>query len=554
MANLLTQTIEQISREKGIDQQVVHEALEDAMVAAAKKYFKTEEDLQARFDPDNGTIDVFAVKKIVEEVEDSLTEMSLEEALEVDETFELDDYIEIPKPTVDLGRIAAQTAKQVIFQKVREAEREIIFAEFSEQIGQLVNAIVRRTEGRDIILDIGRSEAILPYSEQSQNEQYKPGDRVRAVIVKVHRLSKGPQIVVSRSDPSLLIRLFEMEIPEVYDSTVVIQNAVREGGERAKVAVASRDVAVDPVGACVGMKGSRINAVIRELRGEKIDIIKYSEDIVEYTTNALNPAKISNILVVDPIAKILEVIVGEEQLSLAIGRKGQNVRLASRLLGWEINIKSAAEKKQEILNQMDRITGTPEVSDSLSKLEGVGAKTVAKLGEAGIDSIQELADQSVESLSAVPGLGPKTAKKLIEAAKAFDGLPVAEESDEGMEAEEESQAKVASVSEEIVEEAAEDSGDDEEVVEEVAEDSGDGEKVVEEAAEDSGDSEEVVEEAAEDSGDSEEVVEEAAEDSGDSEEFGRTVEEAAEDSGESEEPVAEPVGESNDSMGVAEKE
>ena len=551
MANLLTQTIEQISREKGIDQQVVHEALEDAMVAAAKKYFKTEEDLQARFDPDNGTIDVFAVKKIVEEVEDSLTEMSLEEALEVDETFELDDYIEIPKPTVDLGRIAAQTAKQVIFQKVREAEREIIFAEFSEQISQLVNAIVRRTEGRDIILDIGRSEAILPYSEQSQNEQYKPGDRVRAVIVKVHRLSKGPQIVVSRSDPSLLIRLFEMEIPEVYDSTVVIQNAVREGGERAKVAVASRDVAVDPVGACVGMKGSRINAVIRELRGEKIDIIKYSEDIVEYTTNALNPAKISNILVVDPIAKILEVIVGEEQLSLAIGRKGQNVRLASRLLGWEINIKSAAEKKQEILNQMDRITGTPEVSDSLSKLEGVGAKTVAKLGEAGIDSIQELADQSVESLSAVPGLGPKTAKKLIEAAKAFDGLPVAEESDEGMEAEEESQAKVASVSEEIVEEAAEDSGDDEEVVEEVAEDSGDGEKVVEEAAEDSGDSEEVVEEAAEDSGDSEEVVEEAAEDSGDSEE---TVEEAAEDSGESEEPVAEPVGESNDSMGVAEKE
>ena len=523
MANLLTQTIEQISREKGIDQQVVHEALEDAMVAAAKKYFKTEEDLQARFDPDNGTIDVFAVKKIVEEVEDSLTEMSLEEALEVDETFELDDYIEIPKPTVDLGRIAAQTAKQVIFQKVREAEREIIFAEFSEQIGQLVNAIVRRTEGRDIILDIGRSEAILPYSEQSQNEQYKPGDRVRAVIVKVHRLSKGPQIVVSRSDPSLLIRLFEMEIPEVYDSTVVIQNAVREGGERAKVAVASRDVAVDPVGACVGMKGSRINAVIRELRGEKIDIIKYSEDIVEYTTNALNPAKISNILVVDPIAKILEVIVGEEQLSLAIGRKGQNVRLASRLLGWEINIKSAAEKKQEILNQMDRITGTPEVSDSLSKLEGVGAKTVAKLGEAGIDSIQELADQSVESLSAVPGLGPKTAKKLIEAAKAFDGLPVAEESDEGMEAEEESQAKVASVSEEIVEEAAEDSGDSEEVVEEVAEDSGDSEEVVEEAAEDSGDSEE-------------------------------TVEEAAEDSGESEEPVAEPVGESNDSMGVAEKE
>ena len=428
MSNPLSQTIEQISREKGISPQIVQEALEDAMVAAAKKYFKTEEDLQARYDPESGTIDVFAVKKVVEEAVDPLTEMSLEEALEVDETFEVDDYVEIPKPTVDLGRIAAQTAKQVIFQKVREAEREIIFEEFSQQIGQLVNAIVRRTEGRDIILDIGRTEAILPYSEQSQNEQYKLGDRVRAVIIKVHRLSKGPQIIVSRSDPSLLIRLFEMEIPEVYDNTVVIQNAVREGGERAKVAVASRDDAVDPVGACVGMKGSRINAVIRELRGEKIDIIKYSEDISEYTINALNPARISNILIVDPIEKILEVIVVEDQLSLAIGRKGQNVRLASRLLGWEINIKSAAEKKQEILEQMDRITGGSKPADSLSKLEGIGEKTLVKLRGAEIDSIEKLAAQSVESLSAIPGLGPKTAEKLLEASKASGGTPPVEES------------------------------------------------------------------------------------------------------------------------------
>ncbi len=457
MANLLNQTIEQISREKGIDPQLVHEALEDAMVAAAKKYFKTEEDLQARFDSETGTIDVFAVKRVVEEVAEPLTEMSLEEALEVDETFVVDDYIEIPKPTVDLGRIAAQTAKQVIFQKVREAEREIIFAEFSEQIGQLVNAIVRRNEGRDIVLDIGRTEAILPYSEQSQNEQYKLGDRVRAVIIKVHRLSKGPQIVVSRSDPSLLIRLFEMEIPEVYDSTVVIQNAVREGGERAKVAVASRDDAVDPVGACVGMKGSRINAVIRELRAEKIDIIQYSDDIIEYTTNALNPAKISNILITDPVEKILEVIVGEDQLSLAIGRKGQNVRLASRLLGWEINIKSAAEKKQEILDQMDGITSTPAVAgDPVSDLEGVGGKTVLKLREAGIESVQQLAAQSVESLSAIPGLGPKTAEKLLAAAKALGESPSAEEPSED---------------EEIVAETAEESSEEELVVEPVGESS-----------------------------------------------------------------------------------
>lgn len=490
MANLLAQTIEQISREKGIEPQIVHEALEDAMVAAANKFFKTEEDLQARYDPESGTIDVFAVKRIVEEVSDPLTEMSLEEALDVDETFVLDDYIEIPKPTADLGRIAAQTAKQVIFQKVREAEREIIFEEFSEQIGQLVNAIVRRTEGRDIILDIGRTEAILPYSELGQNEQYKLGDRVRAVIIKVHRLSKGPQIVVSRSDPSLLIRLFEMEIPEVFDGTVVIQNAVREGGERAKVAVASRDAAVDPVGACVGMKGSRINAVIRELRGEKIDIIKYSEDIIEYTTNSLNPARISNVLIIDPMEKILEVIVAEDQLSLAIGRKGQNVRLASRLLGWEINIKGAAEKKAEILSQMDSMAAATKAADPLSKLQGVGEKTVAKLIEAKIGSIQELAAQSVESLSAIPGLGPKTAEKLLEAAKKFgEPLPV-DEPAEAVEAEIEPAAEVASVSEEVVEEAAEEPGESEGSVGESTEESGEGETLVAEPVGESSDSKE----------------------------------------------------------------
>ncbi len=418
MTNLLSQSIEQISREKSIAPEVIHEALEDAMVAAANKYFRTDEDLQARYDPETGTIEVFAVKKVVEKVDDEATEMSLEEALTVDETFELDDYIEIPKPTVDLGRIAAQTAKQVILQKVREAEREIIFGEFSEQIGQLVNAIVRRTEGREVVLDIGRTEAVLPFSEQCQDEQYKPGDRIRAVIITVHRLSRGPQIVVSRSDPSLLIRLFEMEIPEVYDGTVVIKNAVREGGERAKVAVASLDDAVDPVGACVGMKGSRINAVIRELRGERIDIIQFSDDIVEYTTNALNPAKISKILIADPSRKVLEVVVPEDQLSLAIGRKGQNVRLASKLLGWEINIKGAEEKKLEILSQLEQL-GVSSEADPLSSLEGVGEKTQSRLREAGIESVQDLSLKSVEDLTAIPRIGLKTAEQLLEAARAL---------------------------------------------------------------------------------------------------------------------------------------
>jgi len=434
MANILSQTIEQISKEKGIEPEVIQHALEDAMVAAAKKYFKTAEELQARYDPETGTIDVFAVKQIVETVTNSETEMSLEEALSIDESFQVGEFVEIPKPTLELGRIAAQTAKQVIFQKVREAEREIVFDEFSGQVGQLVNGIVRRFEGRDLILDMGKTEALLPMSEQSRIEQYKQGDRVRAVIVKVHKLSKGPQIIVSRTDPSLLVRLFEMEIPEVYDGTVQIKAAVREGGERAKVAVASRDDAVDPVGACVGMKGTRINAVIRELKGEKIDIIEYSEEIVEYTMNALNPAKISKVLVVDPSSKILEVIVPEDQLSLAIGKKGQNVRLASRLLGWQIDIKSEEEKKKEILSQMENLE--PEQPENpVEELPGVGEKTLARLQEAGIASVQALASQTIEQLIQIPGIGEKTAQKLVAQAQAsLSGEEAGEEEAAGADA------------------------------------------------------------------------------------------------------------------------
>jgi transcription termination/antitermination protein NusA len=428
MVNTLSQTIEQLSKEKGIDPEVVYRALEDAMVAAARKYFKTEEDLQASIDPETGTIDVFAVKEIVETVENPATQMSLEEALKIDETFEIGDYVEMPKPTLELGRIAAQTAKQVIVQKVREAEREIIFEEFSNQIGNVVNGIIRRFEGRDVILDIGRTEAILPFTEQSRNEQYSLGDRIRAVIIKVHRLAKGPQIVVSRTDPSLLIRLFEGEIPEVYDGTVVIKNAVREGGERAKVAVASNDDTVDPVGACVGMKGSRINAVIRELRGEKIDIISYSQDIVEYTINSLNPAKISRVLLTDPVAKVLEVIVPEDQLSLAIGRKGQNVRLASKLLGWEIDIKSEEEKKLEVLSQMNQLQGErPERPDiPITELPGVGEAIRTRLEQVGITTVQELAAKSLEELLEIQGVGEKTAQRLKQSAGLMLSAPMPE--------------------------------------------------------------------------------------------------------------------------------
>ena len=415
MSNALSQSVEQLSREKGVESKVIYEALEDAMAAAARKHFRTEEDLQARYDPVTGTIEVFAVKRIVEEVEEEETEMALSEALQYDDSFEVGDYLEIPKPPLELGRIAAQTAKQVIFQKVREAERENVFEEYSGQIGQVVHGIVRRYEGGNIVLDIGRTEAVLPYNEQARTEEYRPGDRVRAVIIKVHRLSKGPQIVVSRADPSLLIRLFEAEIPEVYDHTVIIKNAVREAGERAKVAVSSRDDNVDPVGACVGMRGSRINAVIRELRGEKIDIIQYSDDIVEYTINALNPARISKVLVQDPLEKVLEVVVPEDQLSLAIGRKGQNVRLGSKLLGWEINIKSEADKKQEILAQMEQLAAqavqVPE--PDLEELEGLDEETRIRLREAGVQTIEELSKRSVEDLTAIPDIGEESALDIL---------------------------------------------------------------------------------------------------------------------------------------------
>jgi N utilization substance protein A len=421
MSNALSQSIEQLSREKGVESKVIYEALEDAMAAAARKHFRTEEDLQARYDPVNGTIEVFAVKRIVEEVEEEETEMALSEAMQYDDSFEVGDYLEIPKPPLELGRIAAQTAKQVIFQKVREAERENVFEEYSGQIGQVVHGIVRRFEGGNLVLDIGRSEAVLPYSEQARTEEYRMGDRVRAVIIKVHRLSKGPQIVVSRADPSLLIRLFEAEIPEVYDHTVTIKNAVREAGERAKVAVSSRDDNVDPVGACVGMRGSRINAVIRELRGEKIDIIQYSDDIVEYTINALNPARIAKVLIQDPLDKVLEVIVPEDQLSLAIGRKGQNVRLGSKLLGWEINIKSEEDKKQEILAQMEQLAAQALQAPrpDLEELEGLGKETRIRLEEAGVQTIEELSNRSVGDLSTIPMIGEESALKILALAEAW---------------------------------------------------------------------------------------------------------------------------------------
>ena len=319
--------------------------------------------MRAKFNAETGQVDVYAVRAIVGEIADPKKEMTLTEARKMDPQTEIGGELLIPKPTAVLGRIAAQTAKQVIMQKVREAERDTIFNEYNGRVGELVNCIVKRFEGPDVIVDLGRTEARLPKREQSRLETYNLGDRLRVVIRAVDRAAKGPQVIVSRADPVLVQRLFEMEVPEIYDGTVQIRAAAREAGERTKIAVQSRDKDVDPVGACVGMKGMRVQSIIRELRGEKIDIIPYSEDTVSFAQKSLSPAKVTRVQIIDPETRHLEIIVEDTQLSLAIGKKGQNVRLASKLIGWNVDIKSEEEKRQEIEAQMAALTapGTPLV-------------------------------------------------------------------------------------------------------------------------------------------------------------------------------------------------
>jgi len=416
MANQLRQQIEQISREKNINPDVIIAAIEDAILTASKKYYKGAEDLRSRFNEETGQIEVFAVKQIVETVEISETQLGLEEARQLfpGAELELGQEIEFPKPTDVLGRIAAQTAKQVIFQKVREAERDNVFAEYSGRVGEVVNGIVKRQEMGDFVVDLGRAEALLPRKEQSRAEAYQTGDRVRVAIVRVAKAAKGPQVIVSRTDPALLVKLFEMEVPEIYDGTVQIRGAVREAGERAKVAVISRERDVDPVGACVGMKGTRVQSIIRELRGEKIDIVEWSDDPTTFVLNALSPAKVSRVSVVDEEQRIMEVVVEDKQLSLAIGKKGQNVRLAAKLVGWRIDIKSEEEKRREVEAEMARMARALDEIRSLQS-HGVGEKTVQTLVEAGVHGLAHLAEMTNEDLSALEGVGPKTLEKLREA-------------------------------------------------------------------------------------------------------------------------------------------
>jgi N utilization substance protein A len=411
-SNPLLQQIDAIAKEKGVEPDIIISAVQDALEAAARKRYKSEA-LRARFNTDNGQLELYAVKKIVAEVTDPSTQISLDEAQQLygDEA-EVDMEIEFPRPTEDLGRIAAQTAKQVIFQKVREAERENVYAEYSQRVGDVVSGMVKRFENGDIIIELGRVEAQLPRKEQSRAENYTVGDRVRAVIRGVNRSAKGPQIVLSRTDPALLIKLFEQEVPEIYDGTVMIRGAVREAGDRAKVAVYSRERDVDPVGACVGMKGTRVQSIIRELRGEKIDIVEWSEDPIVFVTNAISPAKVQRVSIVNDVEKVMEVIVEDKQLSLAIGKKGQNVRLAAKLTGWKIDIKSEEEKRKEVEIQL----GALEVGEGIDQ---PAAENAAAEGEA-----------SVETAAAAEGTGDEAA---LAAPTDADVAAQAEETEEATE-------------------------------------------------------------------------------------------------------------------------
>jgi N utilization substance protein A len=459
MANLLYQQIEMLSREKHIEPEVVVSAIEDAMVVAARKHYKTEEDLRAKFNQETGQVEVFSVMTVVEEVVDPKKEVSLTDAKKKNPSAEVGTEIVATKPTDAFGRITAQTFKQVILQKVREAERDTIFNEYHNRVGELVTVVVKRAEGPDLIVDMGRTEARLPKREQSKLETYNIGERLRVVIKMVDRAAKGPQVITSRADASLVQRLFEMEVPEIYDGTVQIRHAAREAGERTKVAVASRDKDVDPVGACVGMKGMRVQSIIRELRGEKIDIIPYSEETVAFAQKALSPAKVTRVQITDPENHKLEVIVEDSQLSLAIGKKGQNVRLASKLIGWDIDIKSEEEKRREIEEEMTALTAP---TTPLTTLAGIGAKTIEKIEAAGITNVEKLAGMTPEQLMEIPGIGEKMIDKIYQAVNRFyegggeaaAGEATAEATAEGAEApSEEGSAETAEASAESTEAA-----------------------------------------------------------------------------------------------------
>jgi transcription termination/antitermination protein NusA len=447
MSQELIHVIDQISKEKGISKEMVIEAVESALVSAAKKKYGAQR-IAVQIDPKRGDIVMYAYKKVVQDVANSDEEITLEEAQTLYPEAQMEGEVPLQVEFEGFGRIAAQTARQVIVQKVREAERDVIFKEFNDKIGQLVNGIVLRHEKGAYYIDLGKTEAVLPAREQVPRESYRRGDRIRAYVMEVRDTSKGPQVVLSRAHPEFVSRLFEMEVPEIYENIVEVKGVVREAGDRTKIAVSSKESQVDPVGACVGMKGSRVQAVVRELRGEKIDIIPWSEDPRIFIAKALSPAVVEKVGVTEEDRSALAV-VADSQLSLAIGKKGQNVRLAAKLTGWKIDILSESEYDQErqkereqeieaaIVEETRKMAEETEAAEtmeseaaadaagiaeniaSLTAIEGVGEKIAEQLKEAGYDTVEKIAAMSDEEILAVPGIGANSAQKILLSARAL---------------------------------------------------------------------------------------------------------------------------------------
>ena len=433
MVSDLRKVIDQVSREKGVDQAVLIGALEEAVKAAARKKYGNEYDLEVIYNEEMGEVEAFEFKEVVEEVENPNLQISLKEALELDPETEIGDSLGIKMDPDTFGRIAAQSAKQVIMQRLKEAERDIVYDDFIDRRGEIVNGIVQRFDRGSIIVNLGRAEAELPHKEQIPRESYKQGDRIRAYILDVRKISRGPQIILSRTHPNIVAILFENEVPEISEGIVQIIQVAREPGGRAKIAVSSKDPDVDPVGACVGMKGRRVQAVVQELRGEKIDIVTWDPDSAKFICNALAPAEITRVIV-DEDNHSMEVVVPDDQLSLAIGKRGQNVRLAAKLTGWRLDVVGET-KYNETLKDGFR---------SLLDLSGVGEKIATELYDSDFRSARDIAGSTVEDLMVVKGISQEKAEALIAEANAYlvaesqkpkEDAPVESEPDDAQESE-----------------------------------------------------------------------------------------------------------------------
>ncbi|MCA6073125.1 MAG: transcription termination factor NusA [Endomicrobium sp.] len=407
----LLMALEQIEKDKKIRKEDILTVIENALVSAYKKHVGRNVNVEAKVNTETGEMVASVIKVVVKDVTKPLVEISVQDAKKLGQSSEIGAEVKIYLDTQDFSRIAAQTAKQVIVQKIRESERDSLFEEMKEKVGQITTGTIYRIANKNLIVDLGKTEAILPGSEQVFKEKFNEGQYIRAVIVKVEKSIKGLEIILSRASTELVKRLFELEVPEIYEKIVEIVNVVRDAGMRTKIVVSSNNPKVDPVGACVGVRGARIKPIIDELRGERIDLVSYSSDPAKYIAGALSPAKTISVVIISEEDKKAEVLVTDDMLSLAIGKNGHNVRLAAKLTGWRIDVKSEGQKKHESEAKVERQT------EALEKLEDLSEKTRKILAKAGFTDMEKLALLAVEDLITLPCIGPKTAEKIIESAK-----------------------------------------------------------------------------------------------------------------------------------------